>query len=269
MTPSSRRLADILGVLAVPRRSLVYVQASLDWMQKAGLRGPEALADLLDWVSPSGTLVMPTYPFHTTHREYLASRPIFDVRRTPSAIGLLPEMLRRTAGSRRSLDPDFCVSASGADAAAIVGDSPSGADPFGPDSSYRRMLDRDCTLLGLGVSLNTSSFIHAIDSSVQGLYPSPVYEPAPYETRVVDAGGVTHAVPRLALRPMFQQLIKPSRINDEMQPGQDVFRTVEIDGARFFAWRLTPWMEWCQSHARAASSAGRWPCWLSALEEVA
>lgn len=263
------RLTSILDALAVPRGQLVYAQASMDWMEKAGLKGPQALTDLIDWVSPEGTLVMPSYPFKTTHREYLESHPTFDVRRTPSAIGLLPEILRRTAGARRSLDPDFCVSALGPESAAIVGEAPAGADPFGADSSYQRMLNRDCTLLGLGVSLNTSSFIHVIDSRARDHYPFAVYESAAYRATVVDAAGVSRTVTREALRPAFQKQIKPSRINDVMQPSLDIFRTVEIDGARFFAWRLSPWAEWCLAHARTAAAAGERPCWLSALEVAA
>lgn len=260
-----RRVTDILSALDVPRHQLIYVQASLDWMEKAGLNGTQALADLIEWVSPSGTLALPTYPFRSSHREYLEGNPAFDVRRTPAAIGLLPEMLRRTKGSVRSLDPDFCVSALGADAAAIVGEHPSGPDPFGEDSSYQRMLDRGCTLVGLGVSLNTSSFIHAIDSAMQAGYPAPVYEPGSYDVTVLDRAGASHVIARKALRPEFQKLIKPSAINAVMQPDASVFRTLEIEGARFFKWDLSPWREWCVAHARACAASAQWPCWLRAL----
>jgi len=252
-----------LSALDVPRGRLVYVQASLDWMEKAGINGTDALADLIEWVSPAGTLVLPTYPFRSTHREYLESAPTFDVRRTASAIGVLPEMFRRTKGSVRSLDPDFCVSALGADAASIVGTQPSGPDPFGADSSYRRMLDRGCTLVGLGVSLNTSSFIHAIDSEMQSGYPAQVYETGTYHASVVDADGASRQLSRKALRPVFQRLIQPSQINAQMQPDHAVFRSVEIEDARFFKWDLSAWSAWCIAHARDCAAASQWPCWLS------
>lgn len=258
--------AAVLSALDVPRDQILYVQASVDWMEKAGLTAKQTLSDLLGWISPSGTLVMPSYPFKSTHREYLESTPAFDVRRTPSSIGLLPEMFRRTAGVLRSQDPDFCVSALGASAADVVGVAPATEDPFGSDSTYRRMLERPCTLVGLGVSLNTTSFIHAIDSRAQHGYPATPYESRLYEARVTNAEGVTSTVRRRALRPAFQQLIKPSRINVEMQPGDDAFRTLEINGARFFKWRLAPWADWCAAHARSSAAASAWPCWLRDLE---
>lgn len=265
MTDSSApSAASLLSALDVPRRQVIYVQASVDWLEKAGLTAARTLADLIDWVTPAGTLVMPSYPFKSTHREYLEGRPAFDVRRTPASIGLLPEMFRRTAGVVRSQDPDFCVTALGAAAAEIVGSAPSAEDPFGYDSSYQRMLDRSCTLVGLGVSLNTTSFIHAIDSRAQDAYPASPYEPTLYDATVTSADGVTTTVRRRSLRPAFQQLIKPSTVNAEMQPAADVFREIDVNGARFFKWQLSPWAEWCLAHARASAPA--WPCWLRDLE---
>ncbi len=257
------RAVQILEALEVPTDRVVYAQASVDWIQRAGPAAAETLTALLEWTSAGGTLVMPSYPFHTGHREYLESGPTFDVRRTPATIGLLPEMFRRTKGVVRSLDPDFCVAALGAEAEAIVGTAPATLDPFGTDSSYQRMLDRPSTLVGLGVSLNTTSFIHVIDSRAEAGYPLPVYEDREYDTTVIDAAGESRRVVRRALRPAFQQRTSPSSVNLEMQPSESVFRTVEINGARFFKWDLHAWSEWCLAHARQRAAAAEWPCWLT------
>lgn len=258
----------VLSALEVPRDEVVYVQASVDWMAKAGLSAAETLRELIAWVSPVGTLVMPSYPFHSTHREYLESGPRFDFRRTPASIGLLPEMFRRTPGVSRSQDPDFCVTALGSSAEYVVGSAPSNVDPFGVDSPYQRMLDRPSTLIGLGVSLNTTSFIHAIDSRVQHSYPCSPYESRLYGAAVTGPSGVTASITRQALRPAFQQLTKPSRVAAEMRPGDDVFRTFDVNGARFFKWRLPEWAAWCEAHAQASAMRSAWPCWLKDLEGV-
>lgn len=256
--------AALLAALGVPRDGVVYVQSSVDWIQRAGLRAPEILAALLEWCAPSATLVMPSYPFHSTHREYLASHPVFDVRRTPAGIGLLPEMFRRTAGVVRSLDPDFSVCARGVDAEAVVGAEPAQPDPFGADSSYARMLERRATLVGLGVSLNTNSFMHLIDARAGERYPVSPYEPQEYATTVIDRQGQPQSVRRKCLRPPFQQLVEPSAITLEMQPVPAVFTTFEINGARFFRWDLNAWTAWCATHA-ASQAPGAWPCWLRRL----
>ena len=255
----------MLEALGVPRQRVLYVQSSVDWIQKAGFGAADMLSTLLEWTGESGTLVMPSYPFHSTHQQYLESGAIYDVRRTPAAMGLLPEMFRRTRGVVRSLDPDFCVAALGRDAEAIVGADPAAPDPFGVDSSYQRMLDRHATHVGLGVSLNTSSFIHVVDSRAEAGYPAPVYLDRPYIMTVVDATGRSREVARKALRPEFQQLTTPSAIAAAMQPGEETFATVETNGARFFRWDLDRWTGWCLSHARLQAAAGDWPCWLSRL----
>ncbi len=264
-TSADNGVMALLDMLEVPRHGVLYVQASADWMQRAGFGIAETLTALVEWTGERGTLAMPSYPFQTPHREYLESGPTYDVRRSAAAIGLLPEMFRRTAGARRSLDPDFCVTARGADADAIVGSEPADRDPFGAGSSYQRMLDRGATLLGLGVSLNTNSFIHVIDSRAESGYPSPVYDDHLFSTTVVDAAGETRVVMRKALRPEFQQLTAPSTIQAAMQPPPEVFATVEINGARFFRWDLAAWAAWCLDHAAARSREGRWPVWLDRL----
>lgn len=257
--------AAVLEALNVPRGGVVYVQSSVDWIQRADIRAAGMLSTLIDWTGATGTLVMPSYPFHSTHREYLAGNPVFDVRRTPAAIGLLPEMFRRTGGVVRSLDPDFSVCARGPAAEAIAGVAPAEPDPFGADSAYQRMLGRGATLVGLGVSLNTNSFIHAIDSRLGAGYPVAVYEDQEYSTTVIDAQGGSRPVSRKCLRPPFQQLTSPSAIGAAMQPSAAAFATLEINGARFFKWDLDAWSAWCLAHGAAQAARGEWPCWLNRL----
>ncbi len=180
-------LHAILEELQVPRSGVLYVQSSTDWLQKAGFSATDTLAALIEWTR-GGALVMPAYPFRVTHAEYLASRPRFDVNKTPAAIGLIPEVFRRTAGVRRSLDPDFSIAALGADAADIVATRSGDEDPFSETSVYARLLKRDATLLGLGVSLNTNSFIHVIDSRLSDRYPRPAYA-GRFPADVVDGSG--------------------------------------------------------------------------------
>jgi aminoglycoside N3'-acetyltransferase len=263
--PPPGGIAGMLEQLGVPRQRLLYVQTSADWIQRAGFDASTVLPALMEWVGSAGTLVMPSYPFATTHLEYLERGAVYDVRRTPSAIGLLPEIFRRSKGVTRSLDPDFCVAAAGADADAIVGTAPAEPDPFGPDSSYQRMLDRHATLVGLGVSANTNSFIHVIDSLAGGGYPSPVYEDRPLVATVVDADGASRTVTRKALRPRYQQLTRPSAVETEMVPPPAAFAVVQVNEARFFRWDLDQWSSWCLAHAHAQSARGGWPCWLSRL----
>ena len=257
-------LTAIFDELELPRSGVLYVQSSTDWLQKAGFSASETLTALLDWTS-AGTLVMPAYPFRTLHLEYLSSKPRFDVRKSATAIGLIPEVFRRTAGVRRSLDPDFSIAALGTDSADIVRTDAEDDDPFSSTSVYARLIERGAMMVGLGVSLNTNSFIHVIDSRLSATYPRPAYD-GRFAADVVDEQGATSTVWRRALQPDFQRLTQPSAVIAATS-GAHIFSSRVIGGVNFFRCELRPWSAWCESHGRSAAAAAQWPCWLSRLGE--
>ena len=91
----------ILDRLEIARGDVLFIKAS---MNRLGYGGPETVAlldALLDRLGPEGTVVMPSFPYANE-----VGRPpagaVFDVRRTPSQMGLLSEVLRRQAGAERS-----------------------------------------------------------------------------------------------------------------------------------------------------------------------
>lgn len=253
----------LLESLDVPRGGVLYVQSSMDWITRAGFSASEVLTGLRDWVTVDGTLVMPSYPCRTTHAEYLASTPTFDVRRTPAGIGLIPEVFRRSPRARRSLDPDFSVAAEGPHADAITS-QPLEEDPFGRSSVYETMIALSGSLLGLGVSLNTNSFIHVIDSRHGAGYPMSPYL-GTSATTVIDYAQVSRVVARRAVAPPFQQLTKPSAVAVAIGQSRHVLTSTSIQGVLFFRWNLAPWSAWCDAHATSSIAQNRWPCWLTQL----
>lgn len=261
MTASS--FSRLLEALEVRRGDVLYVQSSTDWLSRAGFTPAETLQRLREWVGSAGTLVMPAYPCRTTHLEYLSARPTYDVRKTPAAVGLIPEVFRRMPNVLRSLDPDFCIAAEGVAARDLV-ESALDEDPFGASSTYQRLLDRDATLVGLGVSLNTNSFIHVIDSRMQASYTHAPYAGS-FEVGLVDNAGDRRMVKRLALAPAFQRLTMPGAVVDRIGDA-GMFAQRSINGAIFFRWSLQPWSRWCHQHALDEARHGRMPCWLTRLD---
>jgi len=257
----------LLDELQVPAGDIVYVQSSMDWVRRAGFDAPEVMRALRARVGASGTLVMPTYPFRTTQLEYLTRRPTYDVVRTPAAVGLLAELFRRAPDAQRSLDPDFCISAAGSAASEIVRTDARELDPFGRRSTYERLLQRGATLLGIGVSLNTNSFIHVIDSMLAPSYQFPVYCDDLFDATVIDRDGHAAAVRRRALRPELQRLTRPSAIAERVGGDEKMFSHRVVAGASFFRWNLTAWRAWCLDHAAAMLCEGAVPCWLTRLTE--
>jgi aminoglycoside N3'-acetyltransferase len=260
------RAADLLDRLSVPCGGVLYVQSSMDWLGRLGFTASEVMAALRERAGTTGTLVMPAYPFLGTHLSYLQTTPRYDVRRTPARVGLLNEMLRRTPGAVRSLDPDYPIVAQGPAAVELAGPAPATEDPFGSDSPYARMLQRVSVLVGLGVSLNTNSFIHRIDSACQALYRRPVYGCTTFDVPVTDYDGRTFLVKRRPLLPSFQTLIAPGAIVDQVGLHADVFQQYRIGEVQLFRCMLPAWADWASAHARERSEKQRLPCWLHRLE---
>ncbi|HIJ83340.1 MAG TPA: AAC(3) family N-acetyltransferase, partial [Magnetococcales bacterium] len=133
-------LADFLARLGVGSGRVVMVHCSWDGFE--GFSGtPRDLIEILQRaVGREGTLLMPTLPFTGLARDWAESGQVFDVRRTPSQMGLVTELFRRSRGVVRSLHPTHPVAAWGALAETMTRDHYRCQTPCGAGSPYARML---------------------------------------------------------------------------------------------------------------------------------
>lgn len=255
----------LLEQLAVPRGEVLFVHVSAQWAQRGGFEVRDILPGLQEWAGPSGTIVMPSFPFAGAHLDYMRSKPTFDVRRTPAKIGLIYEIFRRSADVVRSAAPDLPVAARGKLALAITSPEPSfnELDPAGKGTVFARIVSSRPTLLGLGVSLNTNVLIHHLDSLLQARYPGPLYGDEINDASVIDADGASHIVRRKSFLPDLQAKIRPSAVRDLIGASQQLSIS-DRNGATFFRWDLDAWSKTCSAHV-ASLQPGTWPCWLEAF----
>lgn len=113
----------------------------------------ELVTALIEFCGPERTLVMPSFvlggrTFDTS--AYYRSRP-FDVRRTPSEMGLVAEVFRRTPNVLRSLHPTCSICALGPLRQELTTGHHSAQTGLGPDSPFGLMTRRRTAILGLGV----------------------------------------------------------------------------------------------------------------------
>src|SRR5262245_39286583 len=261
--PDSNRgvevVVDLLRRLNVPSEGIVYVQSSADWLQRLGVKPLDVIAGLRAH-APAARLAMPSYPSIELHHDYVARAPVFDVRRTPVGVGLIPELFRRTPGTARSLEPDYPIAALGPAATVLTGGIPED-DPFGAQSPYRRILDKGGTLVGLGVSLNTNSFVHAFDSAIESEYPFALYDNTRISVQVTTSSGERLTVPRRVLRPEFQRFTEPSAIAAAIDDDNALTAFTERS-VQLFRWDLASLERWALEHAREQLRVGQRPCWL-------
>ena len=117
-TPADLR--DALVQLGIAPGDVVFLHSSFDAFAGFTGKATDVIATLQSVLGAAGTLLMPTLPFTSTAVEYVRSHAAFDVVRTPSRMGLLSELFRRSSGVLRSVHPTHPVAAWGHDAAAMI-----------------------------------------------------------------------------------------------------------------------------------------------------
>jgi aminoglycoside 3-N-acetyltransferase len=119
--------------------------------------GPQAVVDaLLEVITPIGTLIIPTFNFNFNKGEP------WDVRTTPSHMGVLTEIVRLNPESRRVFHPfySFAIMGKLKDELTKVRYK----DSYGPDSIFMQLRKMDAKVMVIGLSYTHSmTFFHHIE----------------------------------------------------------------------------------------------------------
>jgi len=155
----------------------------------------EALIDtFILALGKSGTLLMVSLPFRSSSYEYLSTLDCFDVRSTPSQMGLLSEQFRRRPGVLRSLHPTHPVLAYGPKADWIVADHERCPYPCGPGTPFEKLLSLDGAVLFFDVPFSTFTFVHYLEHLMRDRLPFPLYSEKVFQVPVIDHAGAHRTV---------------------------------------------------------------------------
>lgn len=134
----------------------------------------ELVGALVDFCGPERTLVMPSFVMGGRSYDaaaYYQSKP-FDVRTTPSEMGLIAEIFRRTPKALRSLHPTCSVCALGPLAKELTTGHHLSATGMSPDSPFGVMTRRPTAILGLGVEyFRCLTHVHTATHKMGDEYP--------------------------------------------------------------------------------------------------
>jgi aminoglycoside 3-N-acetyltransferase len=133
---------------------------------------------------------MPTVPFRTDAVEYALGNPVFDVKRTPSRMGLITEVFRRTPGVVRSIHPTHSVAAWGQHAREIIAGHERSMTPCGRATPYGRLLQHSGKILFLGVSAGTMTFSYFVAEELEPRLSRPVLTASTYPMQWKDRNGI-------------------------------------------------------------------------------
>ncbi len=229
---SEKEFRKILGgELGIAKDSVVFIHGSVDNLN-ISFESWRLLEILLETVGEDGTLVFPCWHFTYRAEDYLNSGKIFDVKRSPSALGMLSEMARRYPGAHRSLHPTNSIVAIGKHAASITEFHHTDIYPCGEMSPYYRSMELGCIIAGIGVNANFMSFVHCPEDVLKQQFPVKTRLDKVFDAKVKTADGTLKPVPTLVAHPQ----IKHNNINGFLKKyvPEEVCRNFTVKGNRFF-----------------------------------
>ena len=163
---AQERIARDLSTAGVRQGGILLVHSSLSSLgQVPG--GPETvMRGLIDALGPQGTLLLPALSYESVGAAY----PLFDVLRTPSCVGAIPEYFRTRPGTVRSVHPTHSVCGIGPQAASILGDHHLDETPVGEHSPLRKLRDLGGQVLFLGCGLRPNTSMHGVEELARAPY---------------------------------------------------------------------------------------------------
>jgi aminoglycoside 3-N-acetyltransferase len=172
-----------------------------------GFRGTsqDAIDAFLAALGPQGNLLMVSLPYRSSSLDYLSKLKVFDVRRTPSAMGLVSEFFRRRAGVVRSCHPTHPVLTYGPLAEWFIEGHERCLYPCGPGTPFDRLLQSGGKVAFFNVPFVYFTFFHYLEHLVSANLSFPLYVEPPFDVAVIDRHGEklvvrTHAFSREAIR---------------------------------------------------------------------
>lgn len=163
-TVTRQDIVTALKKLGLKQNDIVLVHGSLS---RIGLvdGGADAVIDaLLEVVGGNGTLLMPS--FQSGSEFFLAqSKCVFDIRNSPSELGIISETFRKRPGVIRSLSPTHCTAGIGPEAWAILKDHEQCRVSAGHGSPYHKLVQACGKILLLGVDHSSNTTLHFVENT--------------------------------------------------------------------------------------------------------
>lgn len=174
---------------------VLMVHSSVNHMKPMYTGEPlELVKMLIDYCGPTRTLVMPAFWFGEDGAgayATLSRTRRFDLRRTPSQMGLATELFRRMPGVVWSRHPVYRVSALGPLAREITEGHENASSPAGRGSPFEKMAARDTCIIGLGKPIQVLTQAHHTEELMGDDFPVPSRAGTPPPMVLVDRDGET------------------------------------------------------------------------------
>lgn len=186
-------LKDELNIIS---GDTIFIHSSLD---RLNLEFPPniTLQLLIDLIGEKGNIIFPTYPKLTSYL-FLKTNQIFNIRNTPSYMGILSEFARKNQKSIRSLHPTKSVVAIGPDAKFLTSSHQNSPYPYDFCSPYYKIRNLNSKIIGIGVSTDNLSCIHCAEDYLKEDFPVNPYFKKMFNAVCIDYNNNIVTVPTFA-----------------------------------------------------------------------
>ena len=145
---------------------------------------------LMDYCGPERTLAMPAFYFGKPELggalPTFQKNPRFDLRRTPSQMGLATELFRRTPGVLQSRHPVYRIAAKGPLAEPMLKGHQFASSPAGLGSPFEFMAQHDTLIIGLGKPVQVLTQAHHTEELMRDEFPLPSSDGEPLPMTLMD-----------------------------------------------------------------------------------
>lgn len=254
-TPADFR--DMLRGLGVQADDVLCVHSSFN--QFLAFRGNvgDVLQCLQEAVGQEGGILMPTQPFNSTAIDYARTHPVTDLARAPSLMGLMTEILRRTRGAVRSINPTHPVAAWGDKGLHLLGNDWEARTPCGRSTAYHRLLEVDGKILMLGTGVQPMTFYHCVEELIEPLMPFSPFTTEEFTLQTRDAKGNLYTSLMRLFEPGLSARRRMSLLVPELK-ARGVWREARVGRLEAILLRAPDVLDAC----RAMAHNGRF-CYLS------
>jgi aminoglycoside 3-N-acetyltransferase len=212
----SPELESMLRAIGVKSGDTVMLHSAFGG--SSGFRGsPKELTDaFLRSVGPSGNLLMVSLPYSSSTHEYLKKLKTFDVRQTPSRMGIISESFRRRTDVLRSFHPTHPVLAFGPQAEWIIADHDKCLYPCGPGSPFEKFSKLGGKVVFFNVPFATMTLFHYLEHLVEKTLPFPLYLNEDFDVPSIDSSGARKLVRTRVFSPEAVRLRRPFTLMKEL-----------------------------------------------------
>ncbi len=136
------------------------------------------------------TLLIPALPYLGSFADYLTEDSTFDVRTAPNAMGSVCELITMMPEAKRSVHPTHSVVALGRDAEYYTSRHHLDTTPFGPNSPYRTLLQKNGNVVLLGATVDNITLVHCLEDFYGNDFPvKRIYSSRRFHVNCIDAYG--------------------------------------------------------------------------------